>query len=297
MFAAMLHPTVYIAAGLGLGAVLLMISYWQQSRQVKRQMADLQKARNDLKSINASNIGLGRRIKSLESRGPVGLSSVGLSPAGLSSVAQSSDSRPYTAAVDFNQNVQSIEPSLESIATAITADSSVPEDLVEVSSTSATLASSEYNSTEPAAVDANALDTTVAKDLRELQAHQQSLLQSLNQLERQSDTESLNRASSFQDNLANQLERAAVSEQYFVEPVDAAIPSSNVTASATDSFDPYSYDDEPEPDLEQTPYTRASAMLDEGLSLDEIERQSCLSKAEIKLMATMHKNMSNFALA
>lgn len=268
MFAAMLHPTVYIGAGLALGVLLLCVSYWRQNRQIQRQLQDLQRARKELKSINASNIGLGRRIKSLEADGGPRLNLV--EPAQLA--GQVSSIEQYTK-----------EP--------------YPTE-------------QEHNVSETP-------DTVVAKDLRELQAQQQSLLASLAALEQESglsqtkpvdqvsmpeqafvaeqsyqeDRQDNELAPSFQNSLSAQLEKDALSEQHFNhEPLD-----SESTGDALQA--PYSYDDEPEPDLEQTPYTRASAMLDEGLELDEIERQSGLSKAEIKLMATMHKNMSKFALA
>ncbi|WP_299774296.1 DUF2802 domain-containing protein [uncultured Pseudoteredinibacter sp.] len=268
MFAAMLHPTVYIGAGLALGVLLLCVSYWRQNRQIQRQLQDLQRARQELKSINASNIGLGRRIKSLEADGGPRLNLV--------------------EPTQFAEQVSSIEQ--------YTKEPYPAEQEHSVSETP---------------------DTVVAKDLRELQAQQQSLLASLAALEQESglsqakpveqvsipeqafaaepsyqeDRQENELAPSFQDSLSAQLEQDALSEQHFNhESLDSE--------SAGDALQsPYSYDDEPEPDLEQTPYTRASAMLDEGLELDEIERQSGLSKAEIKLMATMHKNMSKFALA
>lgn len=268
MFAAMLHPTVYIAAGLGFGVLLLGLSYWRQNRQIRRQLQDLQEARQELKSINASNIGLGRRIKSLESnkRGPA-----------LASVSHIGDA-----------NSMAIPPQ-------------------------------EQMPPQPEQLDTP--DTIVAKDLRELQAQQQSLLASLTALENeqvhqgeepvykeavaepivgaafqsqqrfQQTAEEKSNEPSFQESLAAHLEQEAVSEQHFDHQKD------ELNAVEDIHHEPYSYDDEPEPDLEQTPYTRASSMLDEGLALDEIERRSGLSKAEIKLMATMHKNMSKFALA
>ncbi|MBB6523446.1 DUF2802 domain-containing protein [Pseudoteredinibacter isoporae] len=275
MFAAMLHPTVYIAAGLGLGVLLLVLSYWRQSRQIRRQLQDLQDARQELKSINASNIGLGRRIKSLESkRGPT-LASV----SNITEINDMAGASPQEA-MHPHQQGQFDTP----------ADSMSP-------------------------------DTIVAKDLRELQAQQQSLLASLTALENeqqhqsgetafaettqepivgaafqsqqpfQTPAEESRAEPSFQQSLAAHLEQEAVSEQHF------KTQNSEPEAQEEARHEPYSYDDEPEPDLAQTPYTRASAMLDEGLALDEIERQSGLSKAEIKLMATMHKNMSKFALA
>ena len=293
MFAAMLHPTVYIAAGLGLGVLLLVLSYWRQSRQIRRQLQDLQEARQELKSINASNIGLGRRIKSLEAkRGPA-----------LASVNHMTEA--HEAAI----------PSLEVVPSA-----PHPFDVA---------SSSGPNAQEFGGQEAMSPDTTVAKDLRELQAQQQSLLASLNALEndqqQQNDVPGTKEASvepivgaafqsqqrfqqsssepasaqgvepSFQESLAAHLAQDAVSEQHFdYQNSELDSPQANHPDSHQE---PYSYDDEPEPDLAQTPYTRASAMLDEGLALDEIERQSGLSKAEIKLMATMHKNMSKFALA
>lgn len=268
MFAAMLHPTVYIGAGLALGVLLLCVSYWRQNRQIQRQLQDLQRARQELKSINASNIGLGRRIKSLEADGGPRLNLVEPTQfAGQLSSIEQHTKQPYSAEQEHN-----------------------------VSETP---------------------DTVVAKDLRELQAQQQSLLANLAALEQESgltqakpvdqvsmpeqafapeqsyqeDRQEGGLAPSFQDSLSAQLEQEALSEQHFDhQPLESNAPGDMSQA-------PYSYEDEPEPDLEQTPYTRASAMLDEGLDLDEIERKSGLSKAEIKLMATMHKNMSKFALA
>ncbi|WP_299978122.1 DUF2802 domain-containing protein [uncultured Pseudoteredinibacter sp.] len=259
MFAAMLHPTVYIGIGLALGVFLLCVSYWRQNRQIQRQLQDLQHARQELKSINASNIGLGRRIKSLEA-----------------------DGGPRLNLVEPSQFAQAEQP-------------------VE-----------EYGHEQQSVV-SETPDTVVAKDLRELQAQQQSLLASLAALEQES---GLSKAAlpehsavseqfihnepsfvddhaepSFQDSLSAQLQEKALSEQHFEQPTLESAEAEEVLQA------PYSYEDEPEPDLEQTPYTRASSMLDEGLDLDEIERQSGLSKAEIKLMATMHKNMSKFALA
>lgn len=96
------------------------------------------------------------------------------------------------------------------------------------------------------------------------------------------------------EDLANALEQLeAVAEKPFPFEVHT---NEHFEPEADTEFD-YDFEGEPEmdADLEQTPYTIASDLLDQGVDLEEIEQRCGLSKAEVSLMATMHENMSKFS--
>lgn len=124
----------------------------------------------------------------------------------------------------------------------------------------------------------------LGRDLENLQEKQQGLMASLQALE-QAEPQNDEKVADFGLALASVQPELAPAT---VDTVDDQDRSWQVPSPVTSPG-------EPEQDMAQTPYTLASNLLDQGLSVAEVERQSGLSRAEVQLMATMHKNMNQFA--
>lgn len=177
------------AAGTGLIAVITVLGYWRLSRALLTAKTQLQKAQHDMKLLNSSSVGLGRRVVDLEAEMQ--------RRAGLASASG------LAAAAPQDENVRQ----------------QVGEDMISV----------------------------------------------LDDLEQNSAS-------------ANFPFEVHTNEQFVrTDPV-------------------FSGPEEVAEDFEQTPYTIASELLDQGVTLDQIEQRCGLSKAEVSLMATMHKNMSKFSV-
>lgn len=179
------------AAGIGLITVITVLGYWRLSRALLTAKTQLQKAQHDMKLLNSSSVGLGRRVVDLEAEMQ--------RRAGLASASDSG----LVAAAPLDENIRQ----------------QVGEDMISV----------------------------------------------LDDLEQNSAS-------------ANFPFEVHTNEQFVrTDPV-------------------FSGPEEVAEDFEQTPYTIASELLDQGVALDQIEQRCGLSKAEVSLMATMHKNMSKFSV-
>lgn len=180
-------------ATVGVMALVFILCYWRLGQELLAVKKELRRTRHDLKLINKSSVGLGRRV------------------------------------VDLESEVQR----------------------------SANLA----GSTPLASVDS-------MDDYRAREAAGEDLVSALEQLEEVND-----------------------------KPFPFEVHTNEHFEPEADTEFDYDYEDEPEmdTDLEQTPYTIASDLLDQGVELEEIEQRCGLSKAEVSLMATMHENMTKFS--
>lgn len=285
-----LSETVLYATAGTASAMIVSLLWWnyRQGRKLREQDEQILSAEQNYTSLNNSNLGLGRRIKQLE-RGTPQVSSVSdsVTPLGdiAALVASSSESM---ASQPFNN-----EPLFPDSKT-----------------NNLELVNSPAPQVDPLA--ARAKERSFEETLQSLEATEQHIQQTVSELsssELAAPTVFAQRNPTISDRELDDLDgqenyrEQAFGPHYFQESSDQeqqgisageAMASENLEA---DSLDSGSLDSEPEEDLAQTPYTKASELLDRGMDLESVERLSGLSKAEVSLMATMHENMSKFAIA
>lgn len=284
----MIEPSLetIVVAGASLAIALLVVCglHLRQGRKMRQQLSLLDRAQQDLSSLNSTNIGLGHRIKSME--GGKGFT-------------------PQATAFRVQEPTEAMAPLNSAAVQDLVASDDGPaqfelgRDLDSLQARQETLLASldALEQNRGPRPDAGQAPAQAQPEYREPQFSQSELSQSeLSQAE-PLQPEFSQQAFSQPEPSQQELSQQQLSQQEFREPrFSESGFSQQAEAPAPLAAVPASYDDEPEPDMEQTPYTRASALLDQGISPEEIERLSGLSKAEVALMATMHKNMSKFAV-
>jgi len=275
-----LSETVLYATAGTASAVIVSLLWWnfRQGRKLHQQDEQILSAEQNYTSLNNSNLGLGRRIKQLE-RGKLEVSSVPteMTPIGdisalLTSSPESIMPQPVFAGPQFSENKIA---SLKAVKTPLI---------------------------EGSPLEAQAKERSFQETLQSLEATEQHIQQTVNDLsssELTAPTVCAQLNPSISDRQFDEIdEQVSYKAQTFgpdyfqesAEPEMQNIQANNPTVSEN-------LDSEPEEDLAQTPYTKASELLDRGMDLESVERLSGLSKAEVSLMATMHENMSKFAIA
>lgn len=282
-----LSETVLYAAAGTASAVIVSLLWWnfRQGRKLHQQDEQILSAEQNYTSLNNSNLGLGRRIKQLE-KGKPQVSNV---------------SNMVTPLADISALVASTSEQTADTVKPTNSRPIFPEPQYSESKTT-NLEAVDTPAIARASLEKLAKERSFQETLQSLEATEQHIQQTVNELslpELEAPTVFAQLNPSISDRDFDEIDdqmnyrEQAFGSHYFQDSTDEELQGSSIDGNAA----PENLDSEPEEDLAQTPYTKASELLDRGMDLESVEKLSGLSKAEVSLMATMHENMSKFAIA